>query len=105
MSVGMQLLQERIAEIEDSDEMLMKVGRDIVDFHGEMVLLENYSALNYTGWWSFLFSVMKLPFLVQMPLEYMYVGSHPDVKTFKILDANYKVIIVISLIHADFYNL
>lgn len=27
----------------------MKVGREIVDFHGEMVLLENYSALNYTG--------------------------------------------------------
>lgn len=49
MSLGMQLLQERVAEIGDSDEMLMKVGRDIVDFHGEMVLLENYSALNYTG--------------------------------------------------------
>lgn len=45
----MQLLQERVAEIGDSDERLMKVGRDIVDFHGEMVLLENYSALNYTG--------------------------------------------------------
>ncbi|XP_022980909.1 SPX domain-containing protein 2-like isoform X3 [Cucurbita maxima] len=43
------LLQERVAEIGDSDERLMKVGRDIVDFHGEMVLLENYSALNYTG--------------------------------------------------------
>ncbi|CDP21989.1 unnamed protein product [Coffea canephora] len=27
----------------------MNVGRQIVDFHGEMVLLENYSALNYTG--------------------------------------------------------
>ncbi|RVW54064.1 SPX domain-containing protein 1 [Vitis vinifera] len=28
---------------------LMKIGREIVDFHGEMILLENYSALNYTG--------------------------------------------------------
>lgn len=26
-----------------------RLGRDIVDLHGEMVLLENYSALNYTG--------------------------------------------------------
>lgn len=48
--VYLQLLQEKVANVGDSNEMLMKVGRDIVDFHGEMVLLENYSALNYTGW-------------------------------------------------------
>ncbi|KAM5564502.1 SPX domain-containing protein 1-like [Rosa sericea] len=42
-------LQERVAEAKDSNEELMRVGREIVDFHGEMVLLENYSALNYTG--------------------------------------------------------
>lgn len=30
----------------------MKVGRKLVDFHGEMILLENYSALNYTGFYS-----------------------------------------------------
>lgn len=45
----MQELQDRVAEAKDSAEELMKVGREIVDFHGEMVLLENYSALNYTG--------------------------------------------------------
>ncbi|XP_028780297.1 SPX domain-containing protein 2 isoform X2 [Neltuma alba] len=28
---------------------MMKIRKEIVDFHGEMVLLENYSALNYTG--------------------------------------------------------
>lgn len=33
----------------DSPDELMSVGREIVDLHGEMVLLENYSALNYTG--------------------------------------------------------
>lgn len=38
-----------MAKAKDSNEELMKVGREIVDFHGEMVLLENYSALNYTG--------------------------------------------------------
>ncbi|KAG7973225.1 hypothetical protein I3843_07G217300 [Carya illinoinensis] len=42
-------LQDRIAKVKDSNEELMEVGREVVDFHGEMVLLENYSALNYTG--------------------------------------------------------
>jgi hypothetical protein len=32
-----------------SAEELLRVRKEIVDFHGEMVLLENYSALNYTG--------------------------------------------------------
>lgn len=31
------------------DEELTQIRKEIVDFHGEMVLLENYSALNYTG--------------------------------------------------------
>ncbi|KAL6322970.1 hypothetical protein AAG906_022873 [Vitis piasezkii] len=26
-----------------------KIRKDMVDFHGEMVLLENYSNINYTG--------------------------------------------------------
>ncbi|XP_059641807.1 SPX domain-containing protein 1-like [Cornus florida] len=47
--IKLKVLQERIAESMNSSEELMKVGRQIVDFHGEMVLLENYSALNYTG--------------------------------------------------------
>ncbi|TKY50973.1 SPX domain-containing protein 2 [Spatholobus suberectus] len=42
-------LQDRVAEAVDSNVGLMSLGREIVDFHGEMVLLENYSALNYTG--------------------------------------------------------
>ena len=46
--VEMQELQDRVAN-KDSNEELMKIGREIVDFHGEMILLENYSALNYTG--------------------------------------------------------
>ncbi|XP_022754499.1 SPX domain-containing protein 1-like isoform X2 [Durio zibethinus] len=41
-------LQDRAAKAKVSNEELMEVGREIVDFHGEMVLLENYSALNYT---------------------------------------------------------
>ncbi|KAL9223984.1 hypothetical protein vseg_000062 [Gypsophila vaccaria] len=43
-------LRDRVAKAKSSnyDEML-KIRKEIVDFHGEMVLLENYSALNYTG--------------------------------------------------------
>lgn len=36
------------AKVFNYEEML-KIRKEIVDFHGEMVLLENYSALNYTG--------------------------------------------------------
>lgn len=36
------------SETEYNEEMI-KLRKDIVNFHGEMVLLENYSALNYTG--------------------------------------------------------
>uniref|UniRef100_A0A5B6YY74 Putative SPX domain-containing protein 1 n=1 Tax=Davidia involucrata TaxID=16924 RepID=A0A5B6YY74_DAVIN len=47
--IRLKVLQDRVAEARNSNEELMKVGREIVDFHGEMILLENYSALNYTG--------------------------------------------------------
>nr|QWT68765.1 SPX domain containing protein 3 [Astragalus sinicus] len=43
-------LQDRVGRAIDSDTVdFMSLGREIVDLHGEMVLLENYSALNYTG--------------------------------------------------------
>ncbi|XP_015901816.3 SPX domain-containing protein 1 [Ziziphus jujuba] len=42
-------LQDRVAKAKDYDEEMIKIRKEIVDFHGEMVLLENYSALNYTG--------------------------------------------------------
>ncbi|KAK3009292.1 hypothetical protein RJ639_013142 [Escallonia herrerae] len=47
--IRLEVLGDRVAEINGSSEELLKVGREAVDFHGEMVLLENYSALNYTG--------------------------------------------------------
>ncbi|PIN21600.1 Protein involved in vacuolar polyphosphate accumulation, contains SPX domain [Handroanthus impetiginosus] len=47
--IRLKALKDYIAEARDSEEELMKVGRKMVDFHGEMILLENYSALNYTG--------------------------------------------------------
>ncbi|XP_030473641.1 SPX domain-containing protein 1-like [Syzygium oleosum] len=42
-------LQDRVAESENVSAEMIKIRKEIVDFHGEMVLLENYSALNYTG--------------------------------------------------------
>ncbi|XP_023529304.1 SPX domain-containing protein 1-like [Cucurbita pepo subsp. pepo] len=42
-------LQDRVAKVKYFDEELTQIRKEIVDFHGEMVLLENYSALNYTG--------------------------------------------------------
>ncbi|XP_039024227.1 SPX domain-containing protein 1-like [Hibiscus syriacus] len=42
-------LQDNVAKANDSTEKMIKIWKEIVDFHGEMVLLENYSVLNYTG--------------------------------------------------------
>ncbi|GMI81206.1 SPX domain gene 1, ARABIDOPSIS THALIANA SPX DOMAIN GENE 1 [Hibiscus trionum] len=42
-------LQDNLAKAKDSNEKMIKIWKEMVDFHGEMVLLENYSALNYTG--------------------------------------------------------
>ncbi|KAF9613498.1 hypothetical protein IFM89_008345 [Coptis chinensis] len=42
-------LQDRMLKANESPEELISVQKEIVNFHGEMVLLENYSALNYTG--------------------------------------------------------
>ncbi|CAI8583767.1 unnamed protein product [Vicia faba] len=42
-------LRDRVAKVKDYSEEMIKIHKEIVDFHGEMVLLENYSALNYTG--------------------------------------------------------
>ncbi|KAI3814619.1 hypothetical protein L1987_14259 [Smallanthus sonchifolius] len=41
--------QDSVMKAKDSNEEMIKIRKEIVDFHGEMVLLENYSALNYTG--------------------------------------------------------
>ncbi|XP_062078060.1 SPX domain-containing protein 2-like [Humulus lupulus] len=42
-------LQDMVAKAKPHSDEILKIRKEIVDFHGEMVLLENYSALNYTG--------------------------------------------------------
>lgn len=63
----MQELQDRVGRAKESKEELMKIRKEIVDFHGEMVLLENYSALNYTG------KPNPSPILWFMIVIYMYM--------------------------------
>jgi hypothetical protein len=44
-----QELQDCVAKGKGSNEQMMQIQKDVVDFHGEMVLLQNYSSINYTG--------------------------------------------------------
>lgn len=46
--IRQKLLKERIQNAVDGGVM-GRIQKDIVNFHGEMVLLENYSSINYTG--------------------------------------------------------
>ena len=59
----MQELQDRVAKAKPHSDEMLKIRKEIVDFHGEMVLLENYSALNYTGtsFLSFFLSKYNIP--------------------------------------------
>ncbi|KAM1046696.1 hypothetical protein ACFX2I_026090 [Malus domestica] len=63
-------IQDRVAKAKPFPDEIMKIRKEIVDFHGEMVLLENYSALNYTGLVKILKkydkrtgALMRLPFI------------------------------------------
>ncbi|TVU02682.1 hypothetical protein EJB05_06154 [Eragrostis curvula] len=42
-------LQERIQRAPATEAEVARIRREVVDFHGEMVLLLNYSSINYTG--------------------------------------------------------
>lgn len=56
-----------MATATNSNEEMINIKKEIVDFHGEMVLLMNYSALNYTG---------KLFFLIFSPWSLFWFFSH-----------------------------
>lgn len=49
MQIILKVLEGNLIAAKDSSEELRKVARDLADLHGEIVLLLNYSALNYTG--------------------------------------------------------
>ncbi|KAG8094708.1 hypothetical protein GUJ93_ZPchr0012g20349 [Zizania palustris] len=75
-------LQDRVrrAAGRESKEELMLVRKEIVDFHGEMVLLENYSALNYTGLVKILKkydkrtgALIRLPFIQKVLLQPFFI--------------------------------
>ncbi|KAG7555906.1 SPX domain [Arabidopsis suecica] len=71
--------RDRIAKAKDSMEKMITIRKEIVDFHGEMVLLENYSALNYTGLVKILKKydkrtgdLMRLPFIQKVLQQPFY---------------------------------
>ncbi|KAI3885967.1 hypothetical protein MKX03_002726, partial [Papaver bracteatum] len=41
-------LMYKVIKAKESNDELIKARKEIVHFHGETMLLENYSALNYT---------------------------------------------------------
>ncbi|XP_027085436.2 SPX domain-containing protein 2 [Coffea arabica] len=74
--IRLKVLQDRLEEADGSNGDLMNVGRQIVDFHGEMVLLENYSALNYTGLVKILKKYDKLSgALIRLPFIQKVLGQ------------------------------
>ncbi|OVA07788.1 SPX [Macleaya cordata] len=108
-------LQDRVAKAKESNEELIKARKEIVDFHGEMVLLENYSALNYTGLVKILKkydkrtgALIRLPFIqkvLQQPffttdllyklvkeceimLDHLFPINEPSVPTTETADSN-----------------
>ncbi|KAI3920583.1 hypothetical protein MKX01_039208 [Papaver californicum] len=109
-------LQDRVAKAKESHDELIKARKEIVDFHGEMVLLENYSALNYTGLVKILKkydkrtgALIRLPFIqrvLQQPfyttdllyklikqceiiLDHLFpINNEPSVPTSEIADTN-----------------
>ncbi|KAI3743631.1 hypothetical protein L1987_61341 [Smallanthus sonchifolius] len=44
-----EVLEGNLVAAKDSNQELMKVGRDLADLHGEIILVLNYIALNYIG--------------------------------------------------------
>lgn len=86
-------LQDKVEKVKDSNEELMREGREIVDFHGEMVLLENYSALNYTGLVKILKkydkrsgALVRMPF-IQKVMQQPFYTTHVLTKLIKECEA------------------
>lgn len=50
------------AEEAESAAEMARIRKELVDLHGEMVLLENYSSINYTG-------------LSSNPTHYLYINA------------------------------
>lgn len=71
MATGLQELQDGVVKAKDSKEKLIRIRKEIVDFHGEMVLLENYSALNYTGWHTCSCIIFYIPFVEEHLVNYI----------------------------------
>ncbi|PWA55609.1 SPX domain-containing protein [Artemisia annua] len=77
--IRIKVLEDNLDAAKDSNDELLKVGRELVDLHGEIVLLLNYSALNYTGLVKILKkhdklsgALIRVPFIQQVLNEPFY---------------------------------
>ncbi|KAJ9559261.1 hypothetical protein OSB04_013875 [Centaurea solstitialis] len=77
--IKIEVLEDNLIAAKDSDEELRKIGRTLADLHGEIVLLLNYSWLNYTGLVKILKkhdklsgALLRLPFIQKVLKEPFY---------------------------------
>lgn len=77
--IKIEVLEGNLIAAKDSNEELKKVGRTLADLHGEIVLLLNYSWLNYTGLVKILKkhdklsgALVRLPFIQKVLKEPFY---------------------------------
>lgn len=77
--IRIKVLEDNLDAAKDSNDDLLKLGRELVDLHGEIVLLVNYSALNYTGLVKILKkhdklsgALIRVPFIQQVLNEPFY---------------------------------
>ncbi|KVH99830.1 SPX domain-containing protein 2-like [Cynara cardunculus var. scolymus] len=81
--IKIEVLEGNLIATKDSNEELWKIGRTLADLHGEIVLLLNYSWLNYTGLVKILKkhdrlsgALVRVPFIQKVMKEPFY---EPDV--------------------------
>ncbi|CAH8271173.1 unnamed protein product [Arabidopsis lyrata] len=109
--IRLQELKERIEQVKEKDrkngefasesefsEEMMDIRRDLVTIHGEMVLLKNYSSLNFAGLVKILKKydkrtggLLRLPF-TQLVLHQPFFTTEPLTKLVRDCEANLELL-------------
>ncbi|ESQ41510.1 hypothetical protein EUTSA_v10014185mg [Eutrema salsugineum] len=101
--IRLQELKERIEKIKEKNESefseeMMDIRRDLVTIHGEMVLLKNYSSLNFAGLVKILKKydkrtggLLRLPF-TQLVLHQPFFTTEPLTRLVRECEANLELL-------------